>query len=112
MASLDFTTTAIKKIIADNKDRVLLFMFDNDEFKYFLEPGENPTDSMFQEIGGTECIVIKDYLYSKRGGASGGISKKDIPITSYKPISTIQGVLVLDKADDYKYLDKSRIYVQ
>ena len=90
---------------------LLLIMFDNDEFWYFTNDEDGQlTEDNFEVVNDIEFVKRKDYIYSKRGGPNGGISKADIPVWLYKPISMIQGVMLLENKKDLKYVDRGRLF--
>ena len=91
---------------------LLLVMFDNDEFWYFTkDKDETITDDNFEVVGDVEFIKKRDYIHSKTGGPNGGISKADIPVWLYKPVETIQGIMLLENPEDLDKVDKGRLYV-
>ena len=108
---MDMTIKALTALMGKPYS-LLLIMFDNDEYWYFAkDEGEIITTDNFETIEGVEFIKKRDYIYSKKGGPNGGISKADIPVWLYKPISMIQGVMLLENPDDLKYVDRGRLYV-
>ena len=107
---MEMTKAALNALM--NKPGSLLIMFDNDEFWYFVKGSDAEfSDDNFETIDGVDFVKKRDFIYSKKGGPTGGIGKADIPAWMYKPISMIQGVMVLENPDDVKNIDLGRLYV-
>lgn len=105
-------TIAAVKALMQKPYGLLLVMFDNDEFWYFTkDENETITEENFETVGGVEFIKRRDFIHSKKGGPNGGISKADIPVWLYKPIETIQGIMLLENPADLKRVDKGRLFV-
>lgn len=104
MANQNITATSLRALFK-LPGKVVSVIFDNDMIWFFKD---EDVDDLIVEIGGTEFIKQPHNLPSNHNGRSGA----NLPATEYKPVGTIQAVIILDNPDDYKYIDEAAMYVE
>lgn len=99
---MSMSTAQIKEIMNKHggPESVIAFIFDNEYAHYFVGNDKVFSEDMLVTMGGVETIKLDAKLNSAKTGMN------DIPITVYKPVEDIQGMLVVNNLSDKENIDK------
>ena len=96
------TTEQFKAIVSEGGgvENVVAIVFDNAYVEYFFEGERQFSYDMLKDLGGEDTIIC-DGTVRRTGGFV------DIPVTVYKPVSDVQGILMVNDIKDKKHISKS-----